>query len=62
LIKGLCRDKRLEDAVDFCGEMVEAGNLLNVATFTALVHEFCKEKSVEEAQNMIGTLKQKGFY
>ncbi|KAL2940399.1 hypothetical protein RDABS01_028851 [Bienertia sinuspersici] len=61
LIKGLSKAKRLDDAVDFCVEMLENGHSPNVITFTGLVHEFCKEKGVEEAQNIVGTLKQKGF-
>lgn len=48
LIKGFCKGKRLEDVVDFCVEMLEAGYFLNVIIFIGLVYEFCKEKGVEE--------------
>ncbi|KMT01606.1 hypothetical protein BVRB_9g216010 [Beta vulgaris subsp. vulgaris] len=61
LIKGLCKANKLDDAVEFCFEMLENGHSPNVVTFTGLVFEFCKEKGVEEAQIIIGRLKQKGF-
>ena len=61
LIQGLYNCKRLEDGVEFCIEMLEAGHSPNVITFVGLVDGFCQEKGVEEAQSVIGKLRQKGF-
>ncbi|XP_021301101.1 pentatricopeptide repeat-containing protein At4g38150 [Herrania umbratica] len=61
LIQGLYRCNKLDDAIEFCLEMLEAGHSPNVTTFVGLVDGLCKEKGVEEAQSVIGTLKQKGF-
>lgn len=61
LIQGLYKCNKLEDAVDFCIEMLEAGHSPNVTTFVGLVDGLCREKGVEEAHNVIETLKQKGF-
>ncbi|RVX12251.1 Pentatricopeptide repeat-containing protein [Vitis vinifera] len=62
LIRGMYKGNRLDIAVDFCVEMLEAGHSPNVATLVDLIHEFCKEKGVEEAKNVIVTLKQKGLF
>ncbi|OMO72114.1 hypothetical protein CCACVL1_17937 [Corchorus capsularis] len=61
LIQGLCRCNHLDDAIEFCLEMLEAGHSPNVLTFVGLVKGLCKEKGVEEAQTVIGSLKQKGY-
>ncbi|XVF67092.1 hypothetical protein PTKIN_Ptkin10aG0092700 [Pterospermum kingtungense] len=61
LIQGLYKCNQLDDAIEFCLEMLEAGHSPNVTTFVGLVDGLCKEKGVEEAQSVIGTLKQKGF-
>ncbi|GMN50149.1 hypothetical protein TIFTF001_019310 [Ficus carica] len=61
LIQGLCGCKRLDDGVEFCVEMLEAGHSPNVATFVRLVDGLCQEKGVEEAQGVIGKLREKGF-
>ncbi|XP_042494933.1 pentatricopeptide repeat-containing protein At4g38150 [Macadamia integrifolia] len=61
LVQGLCKE-RLEDAVEFCVEMLEAGHSPNVATFVGLVDGICKEKGLEEAGNVIGRLRDKGFF
>lgn len=62
LIQGLCQGTRSEEAFGICLEMLEGGHSPNLATFIALVDGFCKEKGLEDAKNMIQTLKQKGFY
>ncbi|KAI4347920.1 hypothetical protein L6164_008693 [Bauhinia variegata] len=61
LIQGLYKCKRLQDAADFCVEMVEACHSPNVITFVGLVDSFCVEKGVAEAQGVIRTLIEKGF-
>ncbi|KAL3510229.1 hypothetical protein ACH5RR_029630 [Cinchona calisaya] len=61
LIQGPYRGKRLDDAKEFCLEL-ENRHSPNVATFTSLVDGFCWEKGLEEAQTMICTLRQKGFF
>ena len=61
LIHGLYKCNQLDDAIEFCLEMLEAGHSPNVTTFVGLVDGLCKEKGVEEAQSVIGILKQKGF-
>ncbi|KAI4347927.1 hypothetical protein L6164_008700 [Bauhinia variegata] len=61
LIQGLYKCQRLQDAADFCVEMVEAGHSPNVITFVGLVDSFCVEKGVAEAQGVIRTLIEKGF-
>ncbi|XP_022763841.1 pentatricopeptide repeat-containing protein At4g38150-like [Durio zibethinus] len=61
LIQGLYKCNQLDDAIEFCLEMLEAGHSPNVTTFVGLVDRLCKEKGVEEAETVIGTLKQKGF-
>ncbi|KAI3921844.1 hypothetical protein MKX01_005533 [Papaver californicum] len=70
LIQGLlpfCKKKcdgmtsRLEDALYFCVEMLEAGHSPNVVTFVSLVEGFVIDKGVGEANSMIGRLREKGF-
>ncbi|KAE8677864.1 Pentatricopeptide repeat-containing protein [Hibiscus syriacus] len=61
LIQGLYICNHLDDAIEFCLEMLDAGHSPNVPTFVGLVEGLCKEKGVEEAEKVIGTLKQKGF-
>lgn len=61
LVQGLCGGKRLKDGLEFCVEMLEAGHSPNVATFVGLVDGLCEEKGVEEAQGVIGKLRDKGF-
>jgi len=61
LIQGLYKCSKLDDAIEFCLEMLEAGHSPNVTSFVGLVNGLCKEKGVEEAQSVIGNLKQKGF-
>ncbi|XP_048127958.1 pentatricopeptide repeat-containing protein At4g38150 isoform X2 [Rhodamnia argentea] len=61
LIQGLYRCDRLEDALEFCEEMIDAGHSPNVTTFVGLVNGVCKEKGVEEAQIIIGRLREKGY-
>ncbi|KAJ4963713.1 hypothetical protein NE237_023652 [Protea cynaroides] len=62
LVQGLCKGGNLEDAVEFCVEMLEDGHSPNVATFAGLVDGICKEKGLEEAGNVIGRLREKGFF
>ena len=62
LIQGLYKANRLEEALDFCVEMLEADHSPNLATFTGLVDGFCREKGVEEARSTITALRQKGFF
>ncbi|XP_026394831.1 uncharacterized protein LOC113289706 [Papaver somniferum] len=52
---------RLEDALDFCVEMLEAGHSPNVITFVSLVEGYVMDKGVGEANSMIGRLREKGF-
>ncbi|RZC45818.1 hypothetical protein C5167_038774 [Papaver somniferum] len=52
---------RLEDALDFCVEMLEAGHSPNVVTFVSLVEGYVVDKGVGEANSMIGRLREKGF-
>ncbi|KAM1483350.1 hypothetical protein ACFX1Q_035256 [Malus domestica] len=59
--EGLYRANNLEDAAEFCSEMLEAGHSPNVATFVGLIDAVCKEKDTEEAESVIGKLKQKGY-
>ncbi|CAN6544886.1 unnamed protein product [Malus baccata var. baccata] len=59
--EGLYRANNLEDAAEFCSEMLEAGHSPNVATFVGLIDVVCKEKDMEEAESVIGKLKQKGY-
>ncbi|MCD7463572.1 hypothetical protein HAX54_050872 [Datura stramonium] len=61
LVRGLSQGKRLDDALEFCLEMLEAGHSPNLVTFVGFVDVYCKEKSLEEAQNMIKTVRQKGY-
>ncbi|KAK8558815.1 hypothetical protein V6N13_098446 [Hibiscus sabdariffa] len=61
MIRGLYECNHLDDAIAFCLEMLDAGHSPNVDTFVCLVEGLCKEKGVEEAENFVGTLKQKGF-
>ncbi|KAK8698728.1 hypothetical protein V6N13_114837 [Hibiscus sabdariffa] len=61
LIQGLYKCNHLDDAIEFCLEMLDAGHSPNVTTFVGLVEGLCKEKGVEEAEKVVGTLKQKGF-
>ena len=61
LIHGLYKCNQLDDAIEFCLEMLEAGHSPNVITFVGLVDGLCKEKGVEEAEIVIGSLRQKGF-
>lgn len=62
LVRGLCSGNRLEDAYGFTIEMLEAGHSPNLATFTALVDGYCRDKGLEEAKNVIGAMRQKGFF
>ncbi|KAI3969664.1 hypothetical protein MKX01_020225 [Papaver californicum] len=52
---------RLEDALDFCVEMLEAGHSPNVVTFVSLVEGFVINQGVGEANSMTGRLREKGF-
>ncbi|KAF9599105.1 hypothetical protein IFM89_035384 [Coptis chinensis] len=54
LIQGLCRGRNLEDVVDFCVEMLEAGHFPNVSTFTTLIDDFCKDKGVQKQRALLG--------
>ncbi|KDP47047.1 hypothetical protein JCGZ_10774 [Jatropha curcas] len=62
LIQGLYKCNLLDDAIDFTFQMLEAGHSPNITTFVGLVDGLCKEKGVEEAQSVIGSLRQKGFF
>ncbi|KAF9684747.1 hypothetical protein SADUNF_Sadunf04G0150500 [Salix dunnii] len=62
LIQGLSKCNLLDDAIDFCFEMLELGHSPNVTTFVGLIDGLCREKGVEEARTVIGTLRQKGFH
>ncbi|KAF9605914.1 hypothetical protein IFM89_020793, partial [Coptis chinensis] len=46
LIQGLCRGRNLEDAADFCVEMLKAGHFPNASTLTTLIDGLCKDKGV----------------
>ncbi|KAJ6403275.1 hypothetical protein OIU84_015232 [Salix udensis] len=59
---GLSKCNLLDDAIDFCFEMLELGHSPNVTTFVGLIDGLCREKGVEEARTVIGTLRQKGFH
>ncbi|KAK8950678.1 Pentatricopeptide repeat-containing protein [Platanthera zijinensis] len=61
LIQGLCKGKKMEDAVEFSMEMVGAGHSLNGATFTGLVDVICKEKGVKEGEDLVRTLRERGY-
>ncbi|XVE93026.1 hypothetical protein REPUB_Repub01dG0154500 [Reevesia pubescens] len=61
LVQGLYRCNQLDDAIEFSLEMLEAGHSPNVTTFVGLVERLCKQKGVEEAASVIGSLKLKGF-
>ncbi|KAL9168184.1 hypothetical protein ABFS82_05G144000 [Erythranthe guttata] len=62
LIRGLCSGNRLDDVYGFTIEMLEAGHSPNLATFTGLVDVYCREKDLEEAQNVIKAMRHKGFF
>ncbi|XP_011040849.1 PREDICTED: pentatricopeptide repeat-containing protein At4g38150 [Populus euphratica] len=62
LIQGLSKCNLFDDAIDFCFEMLELGHSPNVTTFVGLIDGLCREKGVEEARTVIGTLRQKGFH
>ncbi|KAJ6369117.1 hypothetical protein OIU78_001480 [Salix suchowensis] len=62
LIQGLSKCNLLDEAIDFCFEMLELGHSPNVTTFVGLIDGLCREKGVEEARTVIGTLRQKGFH
>ncbi|KAG6513092.1 hypothetical protein ZIOFF_023399 [Zingiber officinale] len=62
LIQGFCQGKKLEDSVEFCMEMLEAGHQPNVATLIGLVDEFIKEKRMEEADSFVKKLLERGLF
>ncbi|XP_068638461.1 pentatricopeptide repeat-containing protein At4g38150-like [Aristolochia californica] len=39
LVQGLCKGKQLEDGIEFCIKMLEAGHSPNVATYIGLVEK-----------------------
>ncbi|XP_051130122.1 pentatricopeptide repeat-containing protein At4g38150-like [Andrographis paniculata] len=61
LIRGLYSGKRLDDAHRFTLEALEAGHSPNLETFTGLVDAYCREKGLEEAKNVIGSMRERGF-
>lgn len=62
IIRGLCNGMSLDDAVEFCDEMLDAGFAPNPATFIGLIDALCKEKGMAEAEGLVKRLRQeKGF-
>lgn len=61
LVQGLYKSNQLEDAIDFCLEMIEVDHYRNATTFVELIDGLCREKGIEEAQSAIATFREKGY-
>uniref|UniRef100_A0A7N0T294 Pentatricopeptide repeat-containing protein n=1 Tax=Kalanchoe fedtschenkoi TaxID=63787 RepID=A0A7N0T294_KALFE len=62
LIQGFLRCSKVDDSIEFCLEMLEAGHSPNLVTFVGLVNGVANDRGVEEAQKVINSLREKGYF
>ncbi|KAL2489539.1 Pentatricopeptide repeat-containing protein [Forsythia ovata] len=65
VVEGFCKAQKFEDAVRIFKKMQSNGVVPNAFSYGILIQGLCKgkrEKGLEEAQMVIGAMRQKGFF